>query len=190
MPERARGLGEASGHGSLRSGARERRFPRQHLVEHGTERVDVGAAIERLVPARLLRAHVGRGAHAHPGLGQVLIAPYRPGDPKIGDQRVAILGQQQVFGFDVAVHDAVVMSILERLGRFTRNPKRVLHPELPLPPQPVPQRLALHEWHGEPELAGGLVRVVDGENVWVLEPGGEPDLALEPVGPQRGGDLR
>jgi hypothetical protein len=117
----------------------------------------------------------------------VLIPPYRPRDPKIGDQRVAILGQQQVLGFDVAVHDAMVMSILERLGRFTRNPQRVLHPELPLTPQPVPQRLALHEWHGEPELAGSLARVVDREDVRVLEPGGEFDLALESVGPQRGG---
>ena len=119
----------------------------------------------------------------------MLIARHRPRDPKIGDQRVAILGQQQVLGLDVAVHDPVVVSVLERLGRFPRDPKRVLHPELPLPPQPVPQRLALDEWHGEPELAGGLARVVDREDVRVLEPGGELDLALEPVGPQRGGEL-
>ena len=62
--------------------------------------------------------------------------------------------------------------------------------ELPLPPQPVPERLALDERHGEPELARGLARVVDGQDVGMLEAGGELDLALEPVGPERGGQLR
>src|SRR5687768_6307679 len=59
------------------------------------------------------------------------------------------------------------------------NPYGRAHRQLPLPPEPIAERLALDERHGKPELAGGLARVVDREDVRMLEPGGEPDLALE-----------
>ena len=36
---------------------------------------------------------------------------------------------------------------------------------------------------------GGLAGIVDGEDVRVLQPGGEPDLALEPLRAERGGQL-
>ena len=61
--------------------------------------------------------------------------------------------------------------------------------ELPLPAEPVAERLALDERHGEPELAGRFARVVDGQDVGVLQPGGELDLALEALGAERGGEL-
>ena len=61
--------------------------------------------------------------------------------------------------------------------------------ELPLPAQTVAQRLALDVRHREPELAGGLARVEDGEDVGVLEPGGEPDLPLEALRAERGRQL-
>jgi hypothetical protein len=41
--------------------ARKRSASRQHLVQHASERPDVGALVDRLA-ARLLRAHVGEGA--------------------------------------------------------------------------------------------------------------------------------
>ena len=53
--------------------------------------------------------------------------------------------------------------------------------------EPFAKGLALDVRHGEPELAGGLARVVDRQDVGVLEPGGEPDLALEALGPERRG---
>ena len=55
--------------------------------------------------------------------------------------------------------------------------------------EPVAEDLALDERHGEPELAGGLARVVDGQDVRVLQPGGEADLALEALGAERVGQL-
>ena len=120
-----------------------------------------------------------------PGLGQVLVGPQGPGDPEVGDQRAAVLGEQQVLGLDVAVDHAVLVGVLERLGRLAGDPERVVHGELPLPPQPVAERLALDVRHGEPELPGGLARVVDREDVGVLEAGGELDLALEALGAER-----
>ena len=48
--------------------------------------------------------------------------------------------------------------------------------------QTVAERLSLHVGHGEPELPRRLARVVDGEDVGMLEPRGEPDLPLEALG--------
>src|SRR5256886_6731287 len=55
---------------SPRRAPEKRRVSRQHLVQHAAEGVDVGARVERVLPARLLRAHIGRRPHGHSGLGQ------------------------------------------------------------------------------------------------------------------------
>src|SRR4029077_7086550 len=49
----------------------------------------------------------------------------------------------------------------------------------------IPQRLPLDERHGEPLLASRFAGVVDGEDVRVLEPGGNVDLALKALGAAR-----
>src|SRR2546430_6534673 len=48
---------------SPRRAPEKRRGSRQHLVQHAAEGVDVGARVERVLPARLLRAHIGRRPH-------------------------------------------------------------------------------------------------------------------------------
>ncbi len=55
--------------------------------------------------------------------------------------------------------------------------------------EPVAETLALDVRHGEPELARGLARVVDRQDVRVLQPGGELDLALEALGAQRAREI-
>ena len=143
-------------------------------------------ASSRLVARRLLGAHVGRRAHRQPGLGQAIVRPRQgPRDAEVGDEGGAVAGEQQVLGLDVAVDHAVPVRVLERPGGLGGDPKRRVHRQLPLPPEPVAERLALDERHGEPELAGGLARVVDREDVRVLQPGGELDLALEALGAER-----
>ena len=49
-----------------------------------------------------------------------------------------------------------LMGVIQRQRRLAGDPKGLVHGELPLPPQPVPERLALDVRHGEPELPGGL----------------------------------
>ena len=56
--------------------------------------------------------------------------------------------------------------------------------ELLLAVQPVAQRFPFDERHREPEPVGRLATVVHREDVGVLQPGGEADLALEPFRPQ------
>ena len=62
--------------------------------------------------------------------------------------------------------------------------------ELLLPVEPVPERLALDERHDVVEQTVGLARVVEAQDVGVLEVGGDSDLAQEAVGAERGGELR
>jgi hypothetical protein len=87
------------------------------------------------------------------------------------------------------VHDPVLMGVVEPARGLGRDPERVVDRELPLPPEPVAQRLSLDVRHGEPELPAGLAGVMDGQDVRMLQPGGQPDLPLEPLGAQRRGQL-
>ena len=77
----------------------------------------------------------------------------------------------------------------QRLGGLARDPHGVVDGELLLAVEPVAQRLALDERHHVVEEAARLARVVEAEDVGVLELGGEPDLAQEPLGADGGGEL-
>ena len=125
-----------------------------------------------------------------PGAGEALVVSGQPaGDTEVGHQRVAIGGEEQVLRLDVAVDHAMVVGVLEGLGRFAGDAHRVLDRKLPLARQPVAQRFALYKGHGEPELAGGFAGVMDRENVRMLQAGGGLDLALEAVGAERLGQF-
>ena len=93
--------------------------------------------------------------------------------------------EQDVLGLDVAVDDLVPVGVVERVGHFAGDAEGVVERQLRFPPQPLAQGAALHVRHGEPELAVGGAGVVHGQDVGVLHPGAEPDLAQEPVGAER-----
>jgi hypothetical protein len=95
-----------------------------------------------------------------------------------------ISAEQDVLGLDVSVDDAVLVRVRQRVGDFGRDSECVGQRELLLALKPAPERLALDERHGEPELPAGIAGVVDRENVRVLQPGAEADLAQESVGPE------
>ena len=56
--------------------------------------------------------------------------------------------------------------------------------------EPAPERLTLDIGHREPEKAGGLSRIVNREDVRMLQPGSHLDLAKEPLGTQSRGQFR
>ena len=186
--EGPRRLGQHPGDDGLRAGAGERRLPGQQLVQHAAEGVDVAPAVDAALPAGLLRAHVGRRADRHAGPGQGLLAAGRAGDPEVGHQRLAV-GEQDVLRLDVPVDDVVAMGVVQRQGRLPDDADRLVHRELDLAGEPVPQALALDERHGVPELTRGFSRVVHAQDVGVLEPGGELDLPLEALVADRRGQL-
>ena len=90
-------------------------------------------------------------------------------------------GEQDVLRLDVAMYHAVPVRVLERVGGLRCDPERRVHGKLLVSIEPVPQRLALDERHREPELPRRFARIVDRQDVRMLQAGGEPDLALEPL---------
>ena len=64
-----------------------------------------------------------------------------------------------------------------------------MHRELALSRETVAERLPLHVWHDVVEKAVGLARVEQGQDVRVLQPGRDLDLAGEPLRAQGGREL-
>ena len=176
-----RRLGEAARDHRLRRRRRERYLPGEHLVQHGAETVDVAPRVDVLLSGRLLGAHVGRGPHRCARSRETLFARVgeRPRDAEVGDERMAAR-QEDVLRLDVAVDHTVPVRVLEGFRRLLRDADGHVHRELLLAVEPVAQRFPLDERHREPEPVGGLTAVVHREDVGVLQPGGEADLALEP----------
>ena len=97
--------------------------------------------------------------------------------------------EQDVLGLHVAVNHPFRVREGERLRRLPGDRNRILHRQPPLAVHPLAQALALDVGHGEPEQAVGAGAAVEhGEDVGVLQPGGEADLALEPLEAEGGGE--
>ena len=188
--ERPGALGHHPRHHRLGRASGERRVAGEHLVQHRAEGIDVRAARDLPLAHRLLGAHVVRRAQAHPGLGHPRAARLarRERDPEIGHQRLAVV-QQDVLRLDVPVHHAVAVGVVERRGDLGGDPHRVGHGELLLPVHPVAQRLPLDERHDVEEVAVGLARVEQRQDVRVLQVGRELDLGQEPLGADDRGEL-
>ena len=77
---------------------------------------------------------------------------------------------------------------LEGTGGFGRDPERLDEGELAVAAETVAEALPFHIGHREPEVAPDLSRVEHGQNVRMLQPGRELDLALESLRAERGRD--
>jgi hypothetical protein len=119
----------------------------------------------------------------------IVAAPDRACDPEVGHQRVAVV-HQDVARFDVAVHDFGLVRVVQRVGHLAGDLKRVVHRELALAVQPVPQRLPLDVRHHVIDQPVGLVRIVQREDVRVVQARGDLDLAEEARRAHLGGELR
>ena len=75
------------------------------------------------------------------------------------------------------------MRVLESVGHLDRDPHRLVYGELPLPVQPLAERFAFHVGHHEVEQPVRLARVVERQDVRMLEPGDDleiPGLRVAP----------
>ena len=87
------------------------------------------------------------------------------------------------------MHYAFAVRIVERERYLTGEIDRHIHRELPLPAKTIPQGFAADERHCIPELSGGVTGIVHRQDVGMLEPGSEFDLALEALGTECSGKL-
>ncbi len=158
----------------------ERRCPRQHLVEHHAERIQVAAAVDGLALG-LLGREVGGGAHHRAVLGEARIGPAgeRGGDTEVGDLHVAAVGHQDVAELDVAVDETGLMGGRERGGHVGRDLGGPVRLERPGGAQHVGHAAPRHVLHHDVVGPPLLTPVVDAHDVGVVEVGGGLRLSPE-----------
>jgi len=88
------------------------------------------------------------------------------------------------------VDHAPFVGVAQRVGHLEGDMDRVLDRELRFAIEPVAERLALDEGHDVIEEPVGFSRVVQAEDVGMLELRGEADFAVEPLGADGGAELR
>ena len=89
------------------------------------------------------------------------------------------LGDEDVRGLDVAVHEAFLVRGIERLGDLGEQLDGSLRLERAVLGDELGEVVALDVAHGEEEDAVLLSRLVDGDDVRVVERGRDPRLAQE-----------
>src|SRR5436309_10972913 len=149
------------------------------LIRDDAERIDVGAAVERL-GAGLLRAHVMRRADVRAGARQ-LAARGRLRDPEVGDHRQPVLVEHDVVGLDVAMHDAALVRVREGARHLYQDLPDLGRGERTARGQHGRERLAAQELHDEIDHPAGLADAIDRNDAGVLELGGRAGFALEPL---------
>ena len=84
---------------------------------------------------------------------------------------------------------ALPMRVVERARDLLRQPHGLVDRQLLLALQAVAQRLPFHVRHDVEEEVVGLARIVQREDVRVLEVGGDADLVEEPLGADDGREV-
>ena len=97
--------------------------------------------------------------------------------------------EQHVLGLDVAMDDALAVRVGERPGHVPQQAHPLGDRERLAAGHPRAERLAPHVGHRVVGEAVGGPGVQDRDDVGVLQPGREPDLAGEALGAQALGEL-
>ncbi|MEJ2504079.1 MAG: hypothetical protein P8177_12345 [Gemmatimonadota bacterium] len=88
------------------------------------------------------------------------------------------------------MHDPLVVGVLERRRHPPPQLHRLVHRQLLLPVQRLPQALPLDVRHDVEEEAVRFTRIEQGQDVGMLEVRRGPDLREEPLPAHHGGQLR
>ena len=164
---------------------------REHLIQHGAHGIHVAPRRDLLLRRRLLGAHVVRRAEREPGLRHTPAGggTDRKCNPEVRHHRAAVI-HQNIFGLDVAVHHAVPVRVVQRIGHFPGNADRLFHAQLRLAIQLVAERLALDVGHDVKQKPVRRTRVKERQNMRVLQRRGGFNLLQESLSAEHGGELR
>ncbi len=160
---------------SCQRGGFERQLAGEDLVEDQTQRIDVALESDFLA-GQLFGRHVGRGAAAHVGTGDLA------GDSsqaEIREEHLAAAIEHHVVGLQIAMEDALLMSRGEAGAQLTRDLLGFVGGEAPDAPQQGTEIFAIHVLHGEEEVAAGLAQVVHAAHVGMRNLPGRADLIAE-----------
>ena len=178
---------------SDRRRARERQPARRHLVADDAAGEEIGAAID-VAASRLLRRHIRHGAERDPDRRRVLAGCARRvglafgaarGERELRDAEVEHLRlpaarDEDVRRLDVAVHDALGVRGIERVGDLDRDVERAIEGQRPARDLFL-ERAAVEQLHHHVLLAVVLADVVQRADVRMVQRRGDARLATEPV---------
>ena len=184
-------VGQPLGHHRLRRGSGVGRLSSEQLVQDAAQTVHVAPGVERSVAQGLLRAHVLGGPYPNAPVREPLAAPtaaHRQGDPEVRDHRLAFM-EQDVLRLDIPMDHAVRVRVVEGRGGVPSDADRLLDWKQLLAVEPLAQGFALHVRHHVEEEPIRLARVVQREDVGVIQLGDDLDLAEKPVGSDGGCQL-
>jgi hypothetical protein len=92
------------------------------VKKHHAQREQIGLLVERIA-LDLLRAHVGRRAHAHDeGRVRCALLADVERQAEIGDLHVIVLIHQDVGGLDVPMHDALTVGVIQAIAHLKTMP--------------------------------------------------------------------
>ena len=109
-------------------------------------------------------------------------------DPEVGDERLPLL-EQNVLRLDVAMDDATLVRVLKRLRDIARDRDGLVDGNRMLALEERPHAVAIDVGHREPEAATRVARVVDGQDMRMLEARRDADFAAKAIRPERVRDL-
>ena len=137
----------------------------------------------------LLGAHVRRRAEAHPDHGHPGAVGRRPARAMPKSATSACRPCSRMFSGLMSRWITPWRGRLQRVGHLGGDPDRLVDRQPLLPRQPIPQRFPVHEGHDIEHAAIGLTRVVELEDVRVVQVGRSPDLRQEPLRADHGGEV-
>ena len=150
----------------------------QQLVEHYAQGVDIGLWADRQ-RLDLLGGDVGRCAQDGAGLGGLRLSAQLLGDAEVGEVGVALLIEQDVGWFEVAVDNALLVGGFQGGGDLVDQSGSVVRLPGARAVERSCQRSPFHQAHDQVGALGIAPEVVERHDVQVLELGDQLRFALE-----------
>ncbi len=176
LRRRGVGLDHVMHHGAQRL-TRERLLAREQFVQHHGHGKQVGTPVD-LLAHELLGAHVERRADERPLLRQCRIG--HVSDAEVGQLDRRIPGHHDIGRLDIAVDHAVVMGASQGLADVRADCGSGFRREIAPVLDQVPQVAALEEFHCDIGDAFFLARVVDRNDIGMVQGARGARLAQEP----------
>ena len=152
-----------------------RRHAGEHFVGDGRQREDIGARVD-LLRHDLLRGHVLGRTDGLAGLRQ----PHVPhlGDTEVEQAHAAVAGEEHVRRLHVAVHDVVLVRVLQRVGDADEHADPIAQGEVAIL-DGLPQLEAVEHLHRDPRVLVTPPRREHFHDVRVVEHRRDLDLLIE-----------
>ena len=149
----------------------------EHLIEHNAERIEVAAGV-RLKTLGLLGRDIVHGADGRVGSAAAVFV-LKGGDAEISHLGDAVAVDHNVLRLNIAMHDAVLMRVLERLCDLRGKEERLRRGELPLAGDILLERDAFDQLHDDILHRERMAHIVHRDDVRMAEHGDGMRLGLE-----------